>query len=40
MLDYQYFKVLLVIYHFCIHPKFSVFGVIFWNTSKKLCLII
>ena len=40
MLDYQYFKISLVICHFCFHPKFSVFGVIYWNTCKKLCLII
>ena len=34
MLDYQYFKVSLIICHFCFHLKFSVFGVIFWNTCK------
>ena len=36
MLDYQYFEVSLVICHFCFHPKFSVFGVIF-GTPVKNC---
>ena len=34
MLDYQYFKVSLVICHFCFHLKFSVFDVIFWNQKN------